>query len=44
MIIYVTKETFERYKLKMPEDISDPFVSAVADAVLHKESGDKLQE
>lgn len=44
MIIYVTKETFERYKLKMPEDISDPFVSAVADAVLRKESGDRLQE
>lgn len=44
MIIYVTKETFERYKFKMPEDISDPLVSAVADAVLRRESGDRLQE
>ena len=44
MIIYVTKETFERYKFKMPEDFSDPIVGAVANAVLQRESGDRLLE
>lgn len=44
MIIYVTKETFERYKLKMPEDFSDPIVGAIANAVLQRESGDRLLE
>lgn len=24
MIIYVTKQTFERYKLKLPEDLKPP--------------------
>ncbi len=44
MIIYVTKETFERYKFKMPEDFSDPIVGTVANAVLQRESGDRLLE
>lgn len=44
MIIYVTKETFARYKFKMPEDMSDPLVRAVTNAVLCEESGDRLQE
>lgn len=42
MIIYVTKETFERYKFKMPEDFSDPIVGAIANAVLQREIGDRL--
>ncbi len=44
MIIYVTKETFERYKFKMPEDFSDPIGGAIANAVLQRESGDRLLE
>lgn len=44
MIIYVTKETFERYKFKLPEDFSDPIDKAIANAVLQRESGDRLLE
>lgn len=44
MIIYVTKETFERYKFKMPEDFSDPISGVIASAVLQRESGDRLLE
>ena len=44
MIIYVTKETFERYKFKMPEDFSDSISGAIASAVLQRESGDRLLE
>ncbi|MCD8328631.1 MAG: hypothetical protein LUC25_05990 [Ruminococcus sp.] len=44
MIIYVTKETFEQYEFKMPQDFSDQFVGAMASAVLKRESGDPLLE
>lgn len=43
MIIYVTKQTFERYKLKLPEDLKPP-MNELAQAVMEKESGDKLCE
>ncbi len=44
MILYVTKQTFERYKFKMPENFNDPFMGAVAKAVIERESGDRLLE
>lgn len=44
MIIYVTKETFERYKFKMPEDFSDSIAALAANATLQCESGDRLLE
>ncbi|MGM9552035.1 MAG: DUF6933 domain-containing protein [Clostridia bacterium] len=44
MILYVTKQTFERYKFKMPEDFNDPFLGSVAKAVIERESGDRLLE
>ncbi|MCD7727701.1 MAG: hypothetical protein LUH57_05085 [Ruminococcus sp.] len=44
MIIYVTKETFDQYEFKMPQDFSDQFVGAMAGAVLERESGDPLLE
>lgn len=44
MILYVTKQTFERYKLKLPEEFSDPIAGALANAVLQRESGDRLLE
>ncbi len=40
----MTKETFERYKFKMPEDFSDPISGAIASAILQRESGDRLLE
>lgn len=43
MIFYVTKQTFERYKLKMPEDLSFP-MNEVAKATIARESGNKLLE
>lgn len=44
MILYVTKETFERYKFTMPENFSDPLVGLMAQSVLQRESGDRLLE
>ena len=35
MIIYVTKQTFERYKLKLPEDLKPP-MNELAQAVMEK--------
>ena len=29
MILYVTKETFERYNLKMPNEMELPIVNAI---------------
>lgn len=43
MILYVTKQTFERYKLKMPEDLSFP-MNEIAKATIAKESGNRLLE
>ncbi len=44
MIIYLTKETFERYKLKMPEEFTNTLAGSVVDIVLQKETGDRLME
>ena len=43
MIFYVTKQTFERYKLKIPEDMSFP-MNELAKATIARESGDRLLE
>ncbi len=43
MIIYGTKQTLERYKLKLPQEILDEKDDS-AQTVLQNESGDKLQE
>jgi hypothetical protein len=44
MILYVTKETFTRFKLKMPEEMSDPISQQGSRMVLTQESGDRLLE
>lgn len=44
MIIYTTKETFERFKLKLPEDMSSPLVSSLSQTILVQERGDNLLE
>ena len=43
MIIYATKETFERYKLKLPQSLSYP-MKEVVQAVLEKEGGNRMLE
>ena len=44
MIFYVTKETFERYKLKMPHDMQSTKQASVAQGVIDKEAGDRFLE
>ncbi|QOV18188.1 hypothetical protein INP51_09040 [Blautia liquoris] len=43
MIIYATKQTFERYKLKLPKELTPP-INQIAEAVIENESGDKILE
>ena len=43
MIIYVTKETFDQYKLKRPKDLKPP-LDELARTVIEKEAGDRLCE
>ncbi|MEG1010175.1 MAG: hypothetical protein RSF67_10265, partial [Clostridia bacterium] len=43
MIIYAIKQTFERYKLKLPSELSPP-INMFAEAAIQNESGDKLFE
>lgn len=43
MIIYVTKETFDKYKLKLPKDLKPP-MDELARTVIEKEAGDRLCE
>ena len=43
MIIYVTKETFDKYKLKLPKDLKPP-LDELARTVIEKEAGDRLCE
>lgn len=44
MIIYATKQTFERYsKLKLPQDLTPP-MNMIAQSIIEKESGDRLVE
>lgn len=44
MILYVTKETFDRYKLKMPDEMGSPAAKAISQKVIERESGDRLLE
>ncbi len=44
MILYVTKETADRYKLKMPDELKSPIACTTALAVMEKESGDRFFE
>ena len=44
MIIYATKKAFERYNLKMPEEMHSSFAASVSKAIIKKESGDRLCE
>ncbi len=37
MIIYATKRTIERYKLKMPEEFTNPLMRSLTQAVYKKE-------
>jgi len=43
MILYVTKQTVERYKLKMPEELSPP-MDVIAKEIMRREQGDPLLE
>lgn len=43
MILYVTKQTFERYKLKLPKDMSFP-MNEITEATVLRESGNRLLE
>jgi len=43
MIIYTTKKTVERYKLKLPAELPPP-INKDVQALMEKESGDKLLE
>ncbi len=44
MILYATKQTLERFKLKLPEEMSDPLVAALVRSVIQREQGDSLLE
>lgn len=44
MVIYATKKAFERYNLKMPEEMHSSFAASVSRAIIKKESGDRLCE
>lgn len=43
MIIYATKQTLARYKLKLPKELTPP-ISQIAEAVIENESGNKILE
>lgn len=43
MIIYATKQTIERYKLRLPSELPPP-INYIAEAVVKNESGDRLLE
>lgn len=43
MIIYATKQTIERYKLKLPSELSPP-INIIAETVIKNEGGDRLLE
>ncbi len=44
MILYATKQTRERFKLKLPEEMSDQMLGAAVRAVIEDEQGDDLLE
>ncbi|NVP23169.1 DUF6933 domain-containing protein [Treponema phagedenis] len=43
MIIYATKQTFERYKLKLPHELTPP-INKIAEMIIEMESGNELLE
>ena len=43
MIIYATKQTFERYKLKLPKELTPP-INEIAETVIENERGNKILE
>ena len=43
MIIYATKQTFERYKLKLPSELSSS-INILAETAIKNEGGDRLLE
>ena len=43
MIIYATKQTFERYKLKLPNELTPP-IKQIVETVIQNERGDKIHE
>ena len=44
MIIYATKQTVDRYGIKMPENLQDPFMRQMTLAVYNREKDDRLLE
>lgn len=44
MIIYATKQTMERYRLKLPDEMQDPVAAAIAKQTIAREQGDRLLE
>lgn len=44
MIIYATKQTVDRYEIKMPEDFQDPIMRRIVLDVYNHEKGDRLLE
>lgn len=44
MILYATKQTIERYKIKMPQEFTDPVMKDLVECVYEKEHGDPLLE
>jgi hypothetical protein len=44
MILYVTRETFSRFKLKMPDEMVDPAVRTFSHSTIMRETGDGLLE
>ncbi len=44
MIIYATKQTVDRYKLKMPEEFENPIMRPIVLDMVEKEKGDSLLE
>jgi len=44
VILYATKKTIERFKLKLPQDMNDPMVARLGKTILAVEKGDELVE
>ena len=44
MIFYATKQTVDRYKLPMPEDINDPVQKTMTKKILSEEAGNPMFE
>lgn len=43
MILYLTKQTIDRFKVKLPDELSEDF-RGISNAVMEKEQGDSLLE